>query len=301
MQTVERYRDAPATLFWMLQPAEEDWQWEDPRTAQRLHELAEAIRQRDPLHPLTLELPASDLASIQPHLPRLQIFDALGISLFGFPEVPIAQRLLEAGWTKPYFLSAFGPARWQTRLDASGRIEAPPSNQVAEELSALLDQELKERPGLLGGFFATWNFDPDGTQTYGLPFLEGGATFALFDRLQQAWTGIAPARPAPQVERLVLEPGSLLAPGSQVDARIVGLADTSELQVQWILTSDSASPEVGVYRPEIISRRQTNRPRVVYGLPYAEGRYRLHAIVTDVRRKAASVSAPITIRGGNQN
>jgi len=301
LQTIRRYQGNSATLFWLIQPTTGTWRWQESLTAERLHELAEAIRERDPQHPVILQLKEDEIEAITSSVPRLQTFDALGIAFAGLPEEPIQPRLLAAGWTKPYLIAAFGPAAWQSRFDDNGRIDAPPSNRVAEEFAGILERELADKPGLLGGFLANWSADTDGTLTYGVPFLENEATFALFDRLQQAWTGHVASRTPPGAESLVLEPGSLLAPGSQVDARITGLEDTTDLRIEWILTSDAATPELTEYQPEIISRRQTRIPRIVYGLPYAVGPYRLHAIVTDVRRKAAAVSVPITVRGGEQN
>lgn len=205
---VRELKGHPALLFWSVGneldhiPGNKTY---NPRIWARLNELALAIKQLDPDHPVMtvvgtghFERKVQEIAAGCPDM------DLLGINAYG--DIARACELARKHWPKPYAVTEWGPTgHWEV---PKTKWRAPIEQTSSEKARGIEDRYrnviLADPAHCLGSFVFYWAEKQETTHTwYGL-FCDGMATESI-DVMQRLWTGAWPANRAPAIESLSLE------------------------------------------------------------------------------------------------
>ena len=114
-EAVRRYRNDSALLVWCIgNEMETEEPTGDPAVWQAIEDIAAMIKKEDPNHPtmtVIAEVGGDKIPQINKYCPDL---DIVGINSYGGGE-SVGQRYREAGGTKPYVITEFGPpGQWET-------------------------------------------------------------------------------------------------------------------------------------------------------------------------------------------
>jgi hypothetical protein len=134
---VTQYRNHDALLIWALGNEMESRTGNQVALWQQLNTIALAVKALDPNHPVMTviaEIGGTKVQDIMTHYPAL---DILGINSYG-GAASVANRLRDAGWTKPYMITEFGPlGHWEVGTTAWGvPIEQSSTSKAGTYLTA---------------------------------------------------------------------------------------------------------------------------------------------------------------------
>lgn len=208
LQVVTELKDHPALMFWSVGneldhiPGKPAYH---PRLWERLNDLAVAIKQLDPHHPVLtvvgtghFERKVREIAAACPDM------DLLGINAYG--DLQRVTGLARQHWPKAYVVTEWGPTgHWQVPK-TKWRV---PIEQTSSEKAQVIGERyrniiLADRAHCLGSFVFYWSEKQETTHTwYGL-FCNGLRTESM-DVMQRCWTGAWPANRAPAIAALQIE------------------------------------------------------------------------------------------------
>lgn len=304
---IVRYRNHPALLMWGVgNEMEEDGS--NPAIWYAVNHIARRARELDPNHPtitIIAELGGRKVANLHRFCPDV---DVVGINSYGGLS-SVGQRYREAGGSKPYVVTEFGPpGQWETGKTAWGAPLEMTSTAKAEWYSNGYRDGIAAHPGLcLGSYAFVWGAKQEATATWFGMFLRQGD--GLGDRLgaveamRQAWGGPAPANRCPTIAELALTGSASAPPGTEVTAAVVTEdPDGDPLQLRWVLRRESglyatggdAQAEQPEY-PEAIMA--TDGRTATVRLPESGGSYRLFVYVHDGQGNAAVANLPLQVDG----
>lgn len=302
---VLKYRDDPAVLLWSIGNEMEGFAaGDDPRIWSHVQELAAMVKRLDPTRPTMTavsEIGGKRVEAIHEMCPDI---DIVGINSYaGGPSIPTRYR--EAGGTKPYVLTEFGPpGTWETEKNAFGAAPELTSTQKGEVYARVWNRAIEaERDGLcLGGFAFTWGWKQEATATWFGMFLPDGSKLAAVDEMTLAWTGSYPENRCPAVEPLTVTPAQSVEAGERVKVELAASdPEGDSLEVEWRLRAEADRYQTGgdpedptADFPDAIL--YADHETAVIELPEPAGVYRVYAFVRDGRGGAAVANLPLEAR-----
>jgi hypothetical protein len=302
---VRRYKSHPALLVWGLgNEIELGHDSADERLWRELEILIRIVKEEDPDHPVMTVLAgagAAKLASVQAHCPSL---DILGINSYG-PATLISTMLDDAGWTKPYMLTEFGPrGPWEVQRAPWGApVEPSSAEKVAAYVGAHRSALADRRGRCLGTFAFLWGQKQEATSTWFGLFLPTGEKTPVVDAMAREFTGNWPANRSPQIRSFKTAlAGERVAAGHEFTATIeVDDVENDPLTYEWQVVGESTDRRSGGDReavPPVISGCMVGPAgRTAYvRAPDQPGAYRLFVTVRDGRGGGCSENVPFFVR-----
>ncbi len=308
---VRELKDHPAVMFWAVGneldhiPGNKSY---NLRIWTRLNDLAVAIKQLDPHHPVMTVVGTGRFErKIQEIAAACTDMDLLGINAYG--DIQRACELAGRHWPKPYVVSEWGPTgHWEVpRTKWRAPIEQT-SSEKARVIGARYRNVIQaDRTHCLGSFVFYWSEKQETTHTwYGL-FCNGLSTESI-DVMQQLWTGAWPANRAPMIVQLRIEgftdpSATYLQAARAYRAEVESTdPDSDPLTYAWDIRREVVIPP-GSYAgglekraqpiPGLISNPAT--PAVEFTAPEQSGAYRLFVTVTDGQGHIACGNLPFYV------
>jgi hypothetical protein len=308
---VREVKDHPALMFWSVGNELDHIPGNKPYSPQlwaRLNDLAAAIKQLDPHHPvLTVVGTGPFEKKVQEIAAVCKDMDLLGINAYG--DIQGATELTRKYWPKPYVVSEWGPTghwqvpktKWRAPLEQTSSEKA---RVIAERYERVI---LADCAHCLGSFVFYWSEKQETTHTwYGL-FCNGLRTESI-DVMQHFWSGAWPANRAPAINALGIVGFSdlrsvSLRPASTYRAEVqVTDPDWDPLKFDWDIRPEVVIPPGsyagGLEKPakpiaELI--RDPSRRQIEFTAPQDAGPYRLFVTVVDGRGHIAYGNIPFLV------
>ncbi|MEM8782702.1 MAG: glycoside hydrolase family 2 TIM barrel-domain containing protein [Planctomycetota bacterium] len=303
-EAVLAYRHHPAVLLWGLGNEMEGFgEGDDTRIWDHVQQLAAMVKQLDPARPAMTTITEVGGQRIPMVHERCPDIDIVGINSYGGAS-SIPQRYREAGGTKPYMITEFGPlGTWEVGKTEWGAVIEPTSTQKAEFYrSSYLGGVESERGGLsLGSFIFLWGEKQEATATWFGMFLPFGERLGSVDTMQELWSGTDPDNAVPTVEPLTPRGPVRLQPGATLKVELQARDPEGDpLQVSWRLKSEAseyrlggdAEPRVAEYPSAVI---EAELDHATLRMPEAPGAYRIFAYVRDGHGGAATANLPLLV------
>jgi len=304
-QAVLRYKDHPAVLLWGIGNEMEGFEaGDDPAIWSAVNEVAAMVRELDPAHPtmtVTADIGGGRIAGVHELCPAIDIH---GINTYGgAPSLP--ERYRDAGATKPYVLTEFGPpGTWEIAKTEWGAPYELTSTEKAAFYRRSYEQGVLAAPDLaLGSYVFNWGYKMEATATWYGMFLPDNARLAAVDVMTELWSGDPPADLAPAVEPLMLEGEPRVDPGDEVRVR-TAVADPEDatLRVRWALRRESGDYAAGGdFRPMLPDIEgailEAREDEVLVRMPVDPGPYRLFLYAYDAAGNAATANLPLFVNG----
>ena len=304
---VERYRDHPALLSWIL-GNELNYGHSDPALWDEINNLSRIVHHLDPNHPTTTAIAGLNEDVIRAVRERAPDLDFLSFQVYGalalLPE--FAEGILS---DTPFMITEWGPlGHWEVDATEWG---APIEQNSSRKAKHFRDQYRKLiAPHLgngLGSYAFLWGQKQERTPTWYSMFTYSGETTETMDVLQAAWTGNAPDNRAPRVKSLLLHGKNAwqnvtLLPGERYIARLsADDPDGDELRYQWALRPESeATAEGGDFEEAIdeIDGHIENAAlrHIVMRAPETPGAYRLFVEIYDGKGNAGYANLPFRVQ-----
>lgn len=309
---VRELKDHPALLFWSVGneldhiPGNRPY---NPRLWARLNELAIAVKQIDPQHPVMTVVGTGHFErKVQAIAAGCKDMDLLGINAYG--DIQLACELARKYWPKPYAITEWGPTgHWEVpKTNWRAPIEQTSSDKARGIEDRYRNVILADRTHCVGSFVFYWSEKQETTHTwYGL-FCEGLRTESI-DRLQQLWTGNRPANRAPSVQSVGIngfdDPRSTcLQPSRPLQAEVKASdPDGDSLAFAWDIRPEVVIPP-GSYAGGLETRAQpiagllsnASTARVAFTTPDKPGAYRLFVTITDGQGHIAYGNQPFLVK-----
>lgn len=297
---VSRYRKHPALLAWGVGNEVETGE-PDPLPAWReVDRLAAVVKAIDPAHPTMMVVADTS----QEHLRLLAgccaAVDLVGINLYAGAVFDLAQRLREAGISKPVVISELGPlGQWQAGRKPWGAPVELTSRQKADFFRAALPV-LGANPQIRGVFPFLWGAKQEQTGTWHGLLLADGSLTEMSDALAEAW-GRPPASPAPSILGIGIS-ADVFAPGQEISAGVeTRAASDGPLRTEWKVLAEATDLRLGgdeeTTPPRIdVSILAADVRHVRFLAPKQAGAYRLFITVRDGSGKAATANLPFLVQ-----
>lgn len=303
-RAIKRHRKHPALLMWAL-GNEMEGDGDDPLVYEQLERLAQLAHTLDPDHP-TMTVIAEmgggkkirDLNRLAPSI------DVIGINSYG-SAATVGKRYAQAGGTRPYMLTEFGPrGHWEARSKAFDLPVEPTSTEKAKHYESAYKGAVEDQPLCIGSYVFLWGDKQETTATWYGMLLSDGTRLGCVDAMTELWSGKAPRNLCPTVSEIKGVPsGGKLEPGESFKVTLQAAdPDRDRLEVEWVLQQASAGngsfgqheeqmPDVP--RAIVAPKRLSARIR----MPEEPGKYRLFAYVRDGKGGGAVVNVPLFVEG----
>ena len=248
LAVVRELKDHPALMFWSVGNELDHIPGNKPYNPQiwvHLNDLAVAIKQLDPQHPVMTVVGTGHFErKVQEIAASCKDMDLLGINAYG--DIARACELTRTHWPKPYAVTEWGPTghwevpktNWRAPLEQTSSEKA---QAIAERYERII---LADRAHCLGSFVFYWSEKQETTHTwYGL-FCNGLRTESI-DVMQRSWSGAWPANRAPAIGALAIDGFS--------DRRSVTLGAGKTYRAQVQVTDPDSDPLTFAWdiRPEV--------------------------------------------------
>lgn len=308
---VRELKGHPALMFWSVGneldhiPGGKPY---NPQIWTRLNELAVAIKQLDPHHPVMTVVGTGRFEKkVQEIAAGCKDMDLLGINAYG--DIQRACELTRKHWPKPYAVTEWGP---------TGHWEVPkskwraPIEQTSSEKARVIEDRYRQviqadRTHCLGSFVFYWSEKQETTHTwYGL-FCNGLGTESI-DVMQRLWTGAWPSNRAPAIRSLgingVADPRAIYLQSSQhyrAEAKAAD-PDGDSLLFAWDIRPEVVIPP-GSYAGGLEKRSEPilglianpAAEAVDFTTPEKAGAYRLFVTITDGQGHIAYGNIPFFV------
>lgn len=300
---VKQFKNHPALLMWALGNEMEGYEAGDnPAIWSHIQALASEVKQLDPHHPImtvVAEIGGKRVEAIHRLCPDI---DVMGINSYaGVSSIP--QRYREAGGSKPYVVTEFGPPGiWEIPKNDFGAPEELSSTAKADIYRSSW-QTLAEDDLCLGAYAFTWGFKQEATATWFGMLLPDGSRLGAVDALAEVWRGTPLSNQCPRISSLKVSANNELKPGGKITASLgVSDPDGDSLNVQWKFVDDPMNYGTGGDAegspdefPELLS--EATGSSVTITMPEYGGVYRVFAYVHDSHGGAAVANVPVFVNG----
>lgn len=305
-QHVLTYKDHPNVLLWSIGNEMEGFgEGDNVKIWKHVEELAKLAKELDPSRPtmtVIAEVGGKKVPMLHEHCPSI---DIVGINSYGGGP-SVGKRYKEAGGTKPYILTEFGPPGvWEVGKNEWGAPGEMTSTQKAEWYESVYRETIEgQRDKLcLGSYVFTWGFKQEATATWFGMFLPDGSKLASVDTLAELWSGEAPKNLCPVIEPIKLEGRPQVDPGATVKVSLdVSDPENDELEAKWRLHAEADEFKTGGdaedetrYFKSALQEGDVNGATLV--MPERPGSYRLYVEVRDGQGGAATASLPLRVNG----
>lgn len=300
---VMKFKDHPAVLVWGVGNEMEEYAaTTKPKIWKAVNDIAKMIKELDPNHPtmtVVAEIGGDRVASIHEQCPDI---DIVGINSYG-GVTSIPARYKEAGGTKPYLITEFGPpGTWESGTNGWG---------VPEELTSTAKgafytngyRAIHGDPMSLGSYAFTWGHKQESTATWFGMFTPYGLRTEAIDAMTSCWTGKAPRDRVPEIESFKITTAASVEKGATVEAVLEARDPEGEpITVNWVLYQEMEEfSTYGDFRPtpptfpEAIVK--SSNGSVTLKMPDRAGNYRVFAYVDDGSGGGAIANAPLRVKG----
>lgn len=304
-------KDHPAMMFWSVGNELDHIPGGKPCNAHlwaRLNDLAVAIKQLDPRHPVMTVVGSGRFEKkIQEIAADCKDMDLLGINTYG--DIQRTTALTGQHWPRPYVVTEWGPTgHWEVPKTKWGA----PLEQTSSEKARVIEERYRniieaDRTHCLGSFAFYWSEKQETTHTwYGL--FCGGLRTESMDVLQKLWTGRWPANRAPALAALQIEGftdprATTLHVGTTYRANVTATDPESDrLTFAWNIRPEVVIPP-GSYagglekaaKPIAGLIVEPAAPKIQFIAPAHRGAYRLFVTVTDGNGHIAYGNIPFLV------
>ncbi|THH41727.1 glycoside hydrolase family 2 TIM barrel-domain containing protein [Neolewinella litorea] len=306
LAVVDRFRDHPALLFWML-GNEVFTEGYDRAYMKRYNALARAVREHDPNHPISTGVIPHQLLKLKISLTGPDV-DFLSLNIFGnLSNFDQLKKYLTPIWRGPYLISEWsfnGP--WEAENTLWGAPIESPSPTKATHLAERYRRDLAdpESDRMLGDLVFYWGQKYERTPTWFSLLSPEGAVSEMAFALGNIWQGRQLPFPGPRVEYLLLnEMGArdniFLTPGAEATATVRYLTEpVGNLTVRWEIRAEDwlGRGEVGA-GPEALPGlfKSTSLTEATFQAPLAPGPYRILYQVMDTAGYFATANIPFYV------
>ena len=319
LNIVRRLKDHPAVMMWSV-GNEIDYVPYKPTMSAPCHphlwrhvnDLAKAIKEIDPIHPVSIctgmTLLEDKLPSIDRDCPDI---DLLGIN--NFWQTGGCVGVLDRLWKRPYYFAEWGvnPPWYPPKTTWGASIEAT-STQKAALISDRYGSIILNAAHCVGAFLFYWGERNEATHTWFGLFRDGLRTESI-DVMERFWTGSWPVNRAPGILRLSIggfaqNDDIRLSPNRTYEASVHCYdPESDDLQIAWevrqnVYRSHSdyggrAENHFGPIPGLLLSSESTV---VRFVSPVACSAYRLFVQVTDGNGSAAYANLPFLVERASQ-
>lgn len=304
-EMVLKYKDHPAVLLWGVGNEMEGYgDANDASVWLAVNSIARMIKRIDPHHP-TMSVVAEIGGQRVRNLHRLcPDVDIVGVNSYG-GAASIPKRYREAGGTKPYVLTEYGPPGfWEAKQSEWGRPVEPTSHEKANVIRTAHRSAIAEEQSLaLGGYAFLWGWKQEATHTWFSLLPRPGERVEATDVLSEFWTGKPPANRCPRILELKTT-GAVDGPGGREIPCVAKIDDpeNDSLKLTWELRGEPWKDSVGgdaqeeppVYRDAV---RAMSAGNAMVTLPKDGGDYRLYLFAADGQGGVATANLPLRVAG----
>ncbi|HEY4259323.1 MAG TPA: glycoside hydrolase family 2 TIM barrel-domain containing protein [Schlesneria sp.] len=302
-KAITEFKDHPAVLMWGIGNEMEGYAAGDNAAIwSAINNLAVMAKKIDPNHPtmtVVAEIGGDRVKNIHRLCPDI---DIVGINSYG-GAATLPKRYRDAGGTKPYVITEFGPAgMWEVQKNAWGAAPELTSTQKAEAYKATYTANVIGNSNhCLGSYAFLWGQKQEATATWFGMLLPDGSRLAAVDTISELWTGKTPANRCPAIQSLQLVGDAKAKPQAKVTVRLeVADPDKDSLKVEWILQAEPMTFGVGgddeavpPTFPDAIVKADASSVEI--RMPDNGGGYRLFAYIRDGKGGAAVGNVPLYV------
>lgn len=302
-KTVEKFKSHPAVLIWAL-GNEMEGQGDNPAIWLAVNHLAGIVKRIDADHPtmtVVAEIGGNKVKNVHRFCPDI---DILGINSYG-KATSVPRRYREAGGTKPYILTEFGPAgTWESAKNSWGLVPEKTSTEKAIAYRDTYLQAVESPKGLcLGSYAFLWGTKQEATATWFGILLPDGTRLAAADVLTEMWTGRPPGNLCPRIDRLALTGPDDVDPQTTIAVTLkTSDPEQDPLKIRWVLQKEAEvfgeggdTEPVPPSFPESILKADLDGVEIQ--LPDDGGSYRVFVYVTDDHGGGATANVPVHVKG----
>lgn len=305
--TIRARRNHPALLLWGLGNETEGPRTKSVKPAlwQELEVLAKIIHEEDPDHPIMIAIAGPAAWKVQAVRDFCPSIDILGVNAYG-QAAGIARHLDEAGWTKSFILTEFGPrGHWEVPLTEWKAPLEPSSEEKAENYArAYRGAQADPKKRFLGAVCFAWGNKQEITGTWYGMFLATGEKTPAVDAISRLYSGKWPENRSPRIVSLSSPlAGKKVSPEEDFPVTLeVEDHEDDSLSIEWKVVRESgtdwaegnrepAPPTVpGAISPGVDSRVATIRT------PSRPGGYRAFVFVRDGKGGGATQNFPFYVQ-----
>lgn len=304
LEAVRNFKSHPAILVWGIGNEMEGYQSGDnPAIWLQVEYIAGQIKKLDPDRPtmtVIADVGGNKVRAINKFCPSI---DIIGINSYG-GVMSIPKRYREAGGSKPYIVTEFGPqGTWEVEKNGIGCYDEPTSTEKAKTYKSAFDTLKTDRELCLGSYAFLWGNKQEATATWFGMLLPDGCKTAAVDAMTEAWTGQKTNNGCPEVESLGLIGPNEVEKGSSVKVNLKTRdPEGDKLKVEWVLMAEPGNYVTGgdfqpdpKKFPDSIVSSDANGAEIK--MPNEPGIYRVYAYVRDGNNGAAVANVPLRIKG----
>ncbi len=313
---IESYKNHPNLLCWVVGNElnllfNKDGSLKDvnPKVYNAMSDIVDYIHEVDPYHPVTMTF----AGVIEPHLKvaldRVPTLDIVSVQVYA-DLANVEERIKDAGITKPYMVTEFGPRGfWEMPKTEWNREIEEPSGPKADGIVERINSGLVNNKSgkCLGGFAFVWGQKHERTPTwYGMHHDDGKQTEYL-DNLIKLWTGDFPKNRAPRVDNLFLDgkqatDNIYLKPGTDYKAHIVASEPNNDTLIyKWEVAKEVDIRSQGGEKEQKPERLKVeiikeSKGEFIFKSPEEQGEYRILCYVYDGNNKAGNANIPFYVK-----
>jgi exo-beta-1,3-glucanase (GH17 family) len=304
-ETVERFRDHPALLIWII-GNELNLSYRNPAVFDAVEDVAAMISEIDPNHPATTALSGFHPKDIEVVRERAPSLDFLSFQMYG-SLFDLRNRLEAMDYRDPFMITEWGTiGYWEMESTTWGVPVELTSSEKADVFGRAIDEILEPLSGqLLGAYVFLWGQKQERTPTWFGLFTAAGEPTEAIDVLHRAWTSEEPVNSAPRVDSLRLDGRAsrqsvTLRAGKPYQAEFrVRDPEGGDVRYRWEVKHEStATSEGGDFETELPSLdgalENTAGDTVTLVAP-RPGNYRLFAYASDAQGATAHANIPFRV------
>ena len=308
VKLVERIKDHPALLFWIL-GNELNFDYTNPVVWNAVNNLAKRIKAIDPHHPLTTTLSNYDpelIATVHERAPEI-VF--LSFQLYA-DLINLPRYINRDKYTQPFMVTEWGAiGHWETGTTQWKAPVEQTSTEKAANYRKGYEQVIQGFPGqLIGNYVFLWGNKQEKTDTWYGMFAPDGSPTETIDTMQHLWTGGWPEDRSPQVKKMSLNKKTAfdniqLVRNESYPANIRVIdPEAEELQISWEVRAEAMdTPGGGGYEdkppsfPTMIQANSEGQGSTLVLADAPKGYYRLFASAKDPAGNTAHANIPFEI------
>ena len=298
---VLKYRDHPALLFWGIGNEAEG----DGNNAAywiQLEALAKTVKEIDPAHPTftaVAGLQPAKIARLMAHTPSL---DFVGINTYAALHA-LRSYLAKARWTRPWVVTEYGARGfWESPRTSWGAPIEQTSGDKAKLIRKGYEATIQPAGDCWGGYVFLWGQKQEATSTWFGLFAESGESTGVCDVMHELWKGQPPTDHAPDLKRLTSNAAKkeIQASGEFTAQAEATDPDGDPLTYHWTVTPETAGRDTHAHErktkplPQCIAKAEGNS--ATFRAPEKPGAYRVHLLVTDNHKRAATGNFPFKVK-----
>lgn len=316
IETVQRYKDHPALLAWVVanEPNllfSKDGSLADvnPKVYMAINQMIEYIHREDPNHPVTYTFAGANKAHIDTALKYTPAVDFISVQLYG--DVGSLPAIIRShGIDKPYMVTEYGAiGHWERPTTEWGREIEEPSGIKARTFAERLRGAFDGNPTgkVIGAYAFLWGQKQERTPTWYGMFNADGKPNARVDELSRYWTGSYPENRAPLAMGVTLnglqaEQSVYLTPGETATLTVEVIEpDGDPLRYDWVLLQEVEERSQGgafeqqpdAVPMEIISQESGT---LIFRAPQKPGDYRMFSYTYDGKGKVGNANFPFFVK-----